>query len=173
MLTNYRDSQKTSQAAHGLQDWRTAHDRYKLPVKYAATIAHGRITYMGSRRWLLLLALMPFVIDVTLTFAGQSPEYWQGAYDLADEGNPLARPFLAWHPWMFVALALAYALVVAAGIRLLSLRLAVWLATLIALGHVVGGCSWLTRHGWIGWGIILAYLVLAACFARVCWRRAS
>jgi hypothetical protein len=130
-------------------------------------------TRMGQRCWLLLLALMPFAVDVTLTLLGQCPDYWQGDYQLALEGNPLARPFLAWHPWMFVALVLAYAAGVTASIYLLRLRLAFWLATLIALGHVVGGCSWLAQHGWIGWATILAYLILATSFARLCWRRAS
>ena len=95
---------------------------------------------MIAARWrFVLLMLAVYAADVGLTLAGQSADYWAGDYSLAEEGNPLARPFLARSPWLFLAGAAVWGLVLAAVVFLWRHRAGEWLAVLNTLGHAFGG----------------------------------
>jgi hypothetical protein len=122
---------------------------------------------------LLVPAVAVLAIDVALTLGGQSSAYWSGNYAEAVEGNPLALPFLACGPQVFIALATAWGLLVV-------LVLAWWrhwasdcLALFFTFGHAIGGSSWLVRFGPWGWVAATVYLAATAEFTRWSWRRAG
>jgi hypothetical protein len=125
------------------------------------------------RLWLLLPALCLYSADVALTVIGQPAAYWGGDYSQAVEHNPLAHPLLSWHPALFVGVALGWAVAFGTVVMLWRNRLSDWFAILLALGHAVGGSSWLARQGVVGWVLAVAYLVVAAGVSGVCWRRAG
>jgi hypothetical protein len=125
------------------------------------------------RAWLLLPVVALCAIDVALTLAGQSREYWAGQYEFADEFNPVARPALSAGPMAFVALAACglgfSAMIVLRG----PPRAATWIAGGVALGHAIGGAGWLTRHGPLGWVAACLFLAAAAESSAACWRKAN
>jgi hypothetical protein len=128
---------------------------------------------MRSRLWLVVPVALLCAADAGLTLAGQSAAYWAGDYAAAVEANPFARPFLVQSPWLFIGLAAAWLVVVAAIVLAWRHPLAVWLAVLVAAAHAVGGASWLTRGS--PWQLVAAgvYLAVAAQGWAWCWHRSS
>ena len=107
--------------------------------------------------------------DTGLTLIGQPVAYWAADYSAAVEANPLAFPFLARGPWVFVGLAVGWwGLLVG---LVLSVRhpLADWAAALVGVGHAVGGGSWLARSGPWGWLAAVGFLLVAAAILRTSW----
>ena len=104
-----------------------------------------------------------------LTLAGQSESYWAGEHSTASELNPLGYPLLAFSPWLFIAVAVSWLGLFSAFIIGLPRRLAGWLAVGIALGHALGGSTWLSRD----FGIVaaVAYLAIGAELSAWCWRQ--
>ena len=127
---------------------------------------------LQSRAWLLLPAIVVCAFDVVLTLAGQDDAYWRGDYGLAIEGNPLVRPALAYSPWLFAGVALAWGVLFSAVVLLWRHRAAEWLAVLNTVGHTLGGASWLARLGAVGWVFVVLYLVAVTLGTRWCWRHA-
>jgi hypothetical protein len=124
---------------------------------------------MIASRWrFILLMLAVYAADVGLTLAGQAADYWAGDYSLANEGNPLARPFLAGSPWLFLAGAVVWGTVLAAVVLLWRHRAGEWLAVLCTLGHAFGGACWLALYGAVGWVFVLLYLVAVTMGLRWC-----
>jgi hypothetical protein len=124
------------------------------------------------RAWLLLPALILVAADVFLTLAGQSVEYWAGDCGAAIEANPLAYPFLAAHPALFVGVAFLWGGVVAGVVLCWPHPFVLWLPLAVAFGHAVAGSTWLARFGELGWAGAVLYLVIAAGFTQWCWQRA-
>jgi len=125
------------------------------------------------RFWLLLPAWCLYAADITMTLVGQSSAYWNGDYAQASEENPIAHPLLAIHPCLFAAAAIAWAATFGSVVLFWRHRLSDWLAILLALGHAVGGSTWIARHGWGGWVMAITYLIVAAWLAGSSWRRAG
>ena len=123
---------------------------------------------MATRCRLVLLMLTVYAADVGLTLAGQSADYWAGDYSLANEGNPLARPFLVGSPWLFLAGAVVWGVLLAAVVLLWRHRAGEWLAVLCTLGHAFGGACWLALYGAVGWVFVLLYLVAVTMGLRWC-----
>jgi hypothetical protein len=128
---------------------------------------------MRQRFWLFLPAWCLCAADVTLTLAGQTVAYWDGDYCQAIEHNPIARPFLVVHPWLFAGFALVWAVMFSLVILYWTHPGSGWLAILLALSHAIGGSSWLTDYGRFGWVLAIAYLAIAAWLSRISWRRAG
>jgi hypothetical protein len=125
------------------------------------------------RLWLLVPAVALYSADVAFTLAGQPAAYWAGDYSQPVEHNPLAHALLARHPALFAGAAVAWAVAFSAIVLLWRARASGWVAVLLALGHAIGGSTWLARHGLGGWALAVLYLALAAHFAHTCWRRAE
>lgn len=121
--------------------------------------------------WLLAPVVVLCAADMGLTLAGQPPDYWAGNFDTAEEGNPLARPLLVAGPAVFAAAAAVWLAVVASVVLLWGHPAARWVAIAVAVGHAIGGASWVARHG--GWWLLAGcgYLAAAAVLSRWCWQR--
>jgi hypothetical protein len=126
-----------------------------------------------ARFWLLLPAWCFCTADMTLTLLGQPAAYWSGDYGQAAEVNPIAYPLLAYHPVLFIGGGIVWQAAVGAVVLLWRQRFARWLAIGLAIGHAVGGSSWLAYPAPVGWVLPVGYLVAASWFAGVCWRRAD
>jgi hypothetical protein len=127
-----------------------------------------------SRRiWWIVPAWLWFAADLGLTLMGQSTEYWDGNYAQATEANPLAFHILTASPWLFVGLALAWAIFL--GLLTIFWRrpLVTWIAIAMAVLHAIAGCSWFVRLGEWGWVLAIVYLVMASEISWWCWRRAE
>ena len=125
------------------------------------------------RLWLFLPAASLFGLDATFTLIGQPDSYWAGDRRTANEANPIARHLLVADPWLFGALAVAWAAILGFVVILWEHPLSTALGMLLAFAHALGGASWLLRSG--DWGLALAggYLVLASQFCFACWRKGS
>jgi hypothetical protein len=127
-----------------------------------------------QRLWLCLPAVALCALDLGLTLPGQPGAYWDGDRAAAVERNPLAAVFLRHHPASFVVSVLAWAGAFTLALSLLPLRLALVTAFAVALGHAVGGASWMIAFfGSAGWLGAVGLLWRAERLARSCWRHAS
>lgn len=126
-----------------------------------------------GRLWLVVPLWLWFAADVTLTLAGQPARYRAGDHAAAVEANPLALAVLALGPGVFTAAALGWAALLGVLAVCWSHPLTGWLAAVAAALHVLGGCSWLVRHGVLGWALAVAYIVVASEVSWFCWRRAG
>ena len=128
---------------------------------------------LGRRVWMFAPAGLLLAADIVLTLVGQPREYWAGDYGTAVEANPIAFPFLLRSPWLFVAATVIWGLFV--GTLVLAWRhpTSAWVAVLVAVGHAIGGSSWLVRWGPCGWGVAIGYLAVASQVSRSCWRRSG
>ena len=114
--------------------------------------------------------LYAVVSDVALTLHGQAAEYWAGEYHLANEGNPLVYPVLAFSPWLFLAAAVAWIFLSGAAVAYWPHRAVGWVAAVVSFTHSVGGASWLVRFGWWGWPLAFTHLAVVVWLVR--WSRA-
>jgi hypothetical protein len=110
-----------------------------------------------------------YTADVVLTLVGQPAAYWAGNYGSVVEFNPIAYQFLAAGPVWCLLAAVVWLLLLGAVVLAWRHPVTDWIAYLLALGHAVGGSSWLVRFG--GWPAAIAYLAVAAAVSRWCWRR--
>ena len=131
------------------------------------------MTRLSGRTWLLVPAAGLLAADVTLTLAGQPPEYWGGDRSAVNEANPVARPLLAVGPEVFLVAAAVWLVAVSVVVLLWRHRAAEWTAVALAVGHAVAGACWVGRQG--GWWLLAAggYVVVASLLSRWCWRRAE
>ncbi len=119
--------------------------------------------------WLPPLTM--FALDVALTLRGQPAEYWAGDYSRAVEANPLAWLILAVHPYLFLGLAIGWAVAFVALVTLWEHRLAKVVAFVLTVGHAVGAASWLLRLGWPGVAAAVGLMVAAERLLTWCWPR--
>jgi hypothetical protein len=122
-----------------------------------------------ERLWLCLPPALLCLADAALTLWGQPSVYWASDYVSAEELNPVGYLLLAHHPLAFVAGVFCWLGVFAAGVLLLSRRLAILLSVVVAFGHALGGASWLARSGGWGWLLAVAFLLVAAEGIRNSW----
>ena len=128
---------------------------------------------IGRQLWLFAPAGLLLAADIALTLTGQPPAYWAGDYATAAEANPIAYPLLLRSPWLFVGGTFVWGLSLAAVILAWRHPAAAWVAVLAAVGHAIGGSSWLVRWGPCGWGVAAGYLIFASQASRWCWRRSG
>ncbi len=126
---------------------------------------------MGSRVWLLLPAAVLYTFDICFTLLGQSSTYWNGDYEEAIEVNPIAYPILATNPYLFLVLGIVWLIIFSVVVLKWRHPISTWGAIFLAIGHAVGGATWVTEFGAWGTGFTIAYVILAAQFATSCWRR--
>lgn len=109
-------------------------------------------------------------LDLGLTLAGQSPVYWQGAYDLALEANPLAYRILCRGPYVWAMMGAVWVLAIALVMIRLPLPAARLIAFALLVGHAVGAFTWLVRmpYGYLG---VLAVFLAARQFDAWIWRQ--
>jgi hypothetical protein len=117
---------------------------------------------LRQRLWLSVPPLTLCVVDGILTLAGQSAAYWAGDRSVVHELNPIARLLLAIDPWAFGLGMLGWALAFTALIAGMPQRWALILAFALTVSHSIGACSWLVRHGPLGWLMAIACLAAAS-----------
>lgn len=120
--------------------------------------------------WLWLPPVLACLADVTVTLACQDARYWQGRYELALEGNPLARIFLAYHPLAFGALVVTYIAGIVWVVGWWPRPLALSAAVLLTFSHSCGVAMWsvgMLGSGFAGWGT--AVLVFVAFERMLHW----
>jgi len=92
-----------------------------------------------------LLPIAVCLADVGLTLHGQPSSYWQGDYDSAIEGNPLARWFLEIHPLAFGAIVVGWIVCFSFLILVLTRGWSRLTYHAILFGPTVGATLWLLR----------------------------
>jgi hypothetical protein len=127
----------------------------------------------NSSPWLWLPPALACLADATVTLVCQDPDYWQGRYELALEGNPLARLFLAYHPLAFGVLVVTYIAGIVWVVGWWPRPLAVSAAVLLTLSHSCGVACWcvgMLGSGVAGWGTAVMVLVAAERVLHSVWR---
>ncbi len=113
-------------------------------------------------------------LDNALTLAGQSAEYWGGAYRQVNEASPTFHRLLATHPLAFVGGALAWMTVFVGIILLLSDTLALVACIAVTFGHAAGAATWVLWRFQFGYqavnGLLLAAAVALGLGIRFGWR---
>ena len=115
----------------------------------------------GVRQRFLGLCLPPLAfaaLDGSVTLAGQSSEYWAGAYARVNEASPTFHHLLAAHPLAFVGGSLAWMAAFVGVILLLPDTLALVVGIAVTFGHAVGVSTWLL------WRFEFAYQVCNGLF---------
>jgi hypothetical protein len=132
----------------------------------------GGVRLPPGKLWLCAAPAILCVLDNALTLYGQPPEYWQGDYQRANEGNPVERWFFHLHPGVFVAGTFLWVLLFVALIVALPWRAAKVLSLGVALGHVVGANAWLWQEFALYW--LFPPVLLASAWMIVwTWERAE
>ena len=103
----------------------------------------NRTPFLRSALWPLLPAIMLTIIGYGLSLLGQSPEYWQGNYLLANEATPTFAWLLSLHPIYFVLGVFFWIIIFWAVYVLLPETLALIFALTITIGNTAGAWSWL------------------------------
>ncbi|OWK36679.1 hypothetical protein [Fimbriiglobus ruber] len=119
----------------------------------------------GVRQRFLGLCLPPIafsVLDGSLTLAGQTAEYWGGAYTQANEASPTFHYLLAAHPLAFVGGHLVWVAVFVGIILLLPDTLALIVCIAVTLGHTVGTATWVLWRFHYGYQACNGLFLLAA-----------
>jgi hypothetical protein len=128
---------------------------------------------LRQRLWLSVPPVALCLLDAALTLTGQSAAYWGGDRSIIREVNPIGRLLLGLHPLAFGLGSLAWALAFVALVTRLSERWAILLALGLAISHSIGACSWLVRHGVLGWLLAVVCLAGASELVSLSWRRAG
>lgn len=92
--------------------------------------------------WLCVPPIVFCLFDAAVTLYGQSAAYWMGDYQIVEEMSPTPRYWLQIHPLVFVAGTGGWILTFSAIILLLPETLALSLAMMVCLGHLVCGNCW-------------------------------
>jgi hypothetical protein len=119
---------------------------------------------LAPRSWLWLPPVLACVADATVTLACQPPEYWGGRYDMALEGNPVARWIMEFHPLALIVCVVVEAAAIIGVVGWWRQSLAVPVATLLTLSHCCGIASWcvgVLGSGIAGWGLTVCVFLLA------------
>jgi hypothetical protein len=119
----------------------------------------------GVRQRFLGLCLPPMafcLLDATLTLAGQSAAYWDGAYGQVNEASPTFNHLLALHPLAFVAGILAWMAVFVGILLLLPDTLALIVCIAVTLGHTAGSATWVLFRFQYGYQACNGLFLLAA-----------
>ncbi len=124
-----------------------------------------------ERPWLCLPALAMYCCDVSITLASQRPEFWAGAYDTVEEGNPVARLILVFGPGAFITAAVLWALTFSLAIVCGHRSLALALSCGLTIAHALGTAFWLPRHGAIGIAAAIGVLLAAERLLSWSWAR--
>lgn len=86
------------------------------------------------------------LVDLVLTFHGQTGGYWAGDYAAVREGNPLARQLMEMHPVALLAAYLPYvALIALLVVRSRSGVGDAW-ALVFTVTHAFGASTWVLRQ---------------------------
>jgi hypothetical protein len=130
---------------------------------------------LGQRFLGLCLPPLAFaVLDGSLTLAGQSAEYWSGAYARVNEASPTFHDLLAIHPLAFAGGFLGWMAVFVGLILLLPDTLALIVCLVVTLGHTVGAATWIVWRFNYGYqacnGLFLLAAVSLALGIRWGWR---
>jgi len=116
------------------------------------------------------------LLDGSLTLAGQSAVYWDGAYQQVNEASPTFHHLLAVHPLAFVAGHLAWLVVFVGIILLLPDTLALIVAIGVTFGHTVGAATWVLWRFQYGYqacnGLFLLSAVALGLGIRWGWQAA-
>jgi hypothetical protein len=107
----------------------------------------------------LIPCIFLWLLDVILTLAGQSREYWAGNFSEAKELNPLFHWFLSNGPDVFLVATVAYILLLVAIIFLIQLRIALMTAYIASIAHLIGVASWMLQMNGRIVGILLTILL--------------
>jgi hypothetical protein len=119
----------------------------------------------GVRQRFLGLCVPPLAfsaLDSTLTLAGQSAQYWGGAYGQVNEASPTFHQLLAIHPLAFVAGSLGWMAVFVGLILLLPDTLALIGSFVTTMGHTVGAATWVLWRYHYGYQACNGLFLLAA-----------
>ncbi len=100
-----------------------------------------------------------WLLDVILTLAGQSREYWAGNFSEAKELNPLFHWFLSNGPDVFLIASIAYILLLVVILFLVPLRIAIITSYIASIAHLIGAAGWMLQMNIRMAGIILTILL--------------
>lgn len=131
----------------------------------------------GVRQRFLGLCLPPLafaMLDGSLTLAGQSAQYWDGAYSGVNEMSPTFHDLLAIHPLAFAGGFVGWMAVFVGLILLLPDTLALIACLVVTLGHAFGSATWIIWRFNFGYqacnGLFLLTAVSLGLGIRLGWR---
>ena len=107
----------------------------------------------------LIPCIFLWLLDVILTLAGQSWEYWAGNFSDAKELNPLFLWFLSNGPDVFLVATVAYIFLLVVILLLVPFRIAIMTAYIASIAHLIGAASWMLQINCRIIGIILSILL--------------
>ena len=107
----------------------------------------------------LIPCIFLWLLDVILTLACQSREYWAGNFSEAKELNPLFHWFLSNGPDVFLVATVAYILLLVAIIFLIPLRISIITAYIASIAHLIGAAGWMLQMNGRAVGILLTILL--------------
>lgn len=118
--------------------------------------------FAKGRLWLCLPVVIALVTDVIASLLGQSSAYWSGAYNEANELNPLGHMFLSIHPLAFIAYSIVVIVFLTLTIFSNSDMLAKVIATCVVLVRSAGANNWLKNALHVDSNIRLFLLIFVA-----------
>jgi hypothetical protein len=126
----------------------------------------------ADRLWLCVPMVVLAALDVGITLAGQSAEYWAGDRSAVLEANPIARAILSYQPSALVAFAVVGTAGCCLIVCIVPFEIALGLAFIPSFTHAIGASTWMVRHGGWGWLAAVAFLIAAERLVHLSWQRA-
>ncbi|WP_258100315.1 hypothetical protein [Marinoscillum pacificum] len=117
-------------------------------------------------------ALIASLFDMTVTAIGQSPEYWSGNLQQANEANPVGGFFMSNHiSGLFAASGVEILLIIVLGLYLPE-KITKYLLLFVLIAHTCAAGSWL--HGfWPVMGLALFNSIIYILAQDLAKKRAS
>ncbi len=129
-----------------------------------------------SKQNVLILSpvILVMVLDFAFTLVGQ-PKYYWGNYLFFNEGSPLGKILLSWHPAYFILFFILYLFFVLFLIINLKRPLNIMVAIGFFLGHVWGSASWVPllfpRFFQVqieSWYLTIGYFIIISAISGFC-----
>jgi len=126
-----------------------------------------------SKVWFCIPPIVLCLIDSTITLIGQSAEYWQGNYELANEGCPPMCVMLQMHPLAFEGAIFAWIFAFVAVLLLVPRWLGRSLSIAILLGHTWGTYTWLEFRFHYGYWTMIALFLFSGLLTGLCFEKSE
>jgi hypothetical protein len=121
---------------------------------------------MKSKLRNLIPAYIASIIDISITIAHQSPEYWQGDLTQANEGNPIGGSLMAMDVSGIFIVSGVWLLLIGPLGYYLPRKISKVFLLFVLVAHSYGASTWISpRYGF--WAAMLLILINSAIYVIV------